>query len=241
MATIAELKRELRATADPRVAEFVQGYFKTEKGQYAEGDRFLGIRVPALRRVAKLGQDVPITSLLPLLRSTWHEERLLALVILANAHRKAEAKKQVAIHRLYLANTRYINNWDLVDSSAQEIVGPHVDPARPDLLVKLAKSDSLWERRIAMIATQYWIRRGELRPTFRIATLLLRDGHDLIHKAAGWMLREAGQKNRKSLEQFLTRHASTMPRTMLRYALERLPPHIRRRFMALGRPVRSAR
>lgn len=169
--------------------------------------------------------------LLPLLRSKWHEERLLALILLAEGHERADEKTQRAILRLYLANTRHINNWDLVDTSAPAIVGPHVDPRRPVLLERLARSTSLWERRIAMLATLHWIRQGETKVAFRIATMLLADKHDLIHKAAGWMLREAGQRDQASLELFLTKNGQKMPRTMLRYAIERFPPAVRQRYL----------
>ena len=238
--TVAALRRLLRTHADPADGEFLQRFFKTGKGEYAEGDRFLGVRVPDMRAVARAGRGLPVAKVLPLLRSKWHEERLLALLLLVDAHLRAEEPEQRKILRVYLANTRYINNWDLVDSSAPEIVGPHADPLRPTLLVKLAKSKMLWERRIAIVATHYLIRRKkELRPTFLIAGMLLDDRHDLIHKAAGWMLREAGKVDRAALERFLARHAAMMPRTMLRYALERLPSADRSRYMALGRPAKA--
>jgi 3-methyladenine DNA glycosylase AlkD len=232
MATISELKKALRVRSRPADALFLQRFFRTGKGQYAEGDRFLGVRVPATRAVARMGRDVPHAKLIPLLRSKWHEERLLALIMLAEAHARGDEKVKEAILRAYLANTRHINNWDLVDSSAAEIVGPHVDPDSPVLLERLARSQSLWERRIAMVATQYWIRKGETGPAFRIAEMLLTDTHDLIHKAAGWMLREAGDKDPAALKRFLAEHGPAMPRTMLRYAIEHFPPDVRKRYLA---------
>ncbi|MGI9075897.1 MAG: DNA alkylation repair protein [Gemmatimonadaceae bacterium] len=229
---IAELRRALRALANKDDAQFLQRFFKTGPGQYAEGDRFLGVRVPATRAVARAGRGIPHAKLLPLLRSRWHEERLLALILLTEAHARSDEKTRQSILREYLANTRYVNNWDLVDTSAPGIVGPHVDPQRPALLERLARSPSLWERRIAIVATLHLIRLGELDATFSIATLLRDDKHDLIHKATGWMLREAGKKDRAALERFLAQHCRTMPRTMLRYAIELFPATVRKRYLA---------
>ena len=236
MATITTLKRELRERSSPADAKFLQRFFKTGPGQYAEGDRFLGVRVPATRAVARSGRDIPPTRLMPLLRSEWHEERLLGLILLAAAHDAADETTQRQILRIYLANTRHINNWDLVDTSAPSIVGPHIDPRRPVLLERLARSKSLWERRIAMLATLHWIRKGQTAVAFRIATLLLGDKHDLIHKAAGWMLREAGQRDQLALERFLARNGPRMPRTMLRYAIERFSKAVRQRYLRGLRP-----
>ncbi|MBC7790339.1 MAG: DNA alkylation repair protein [Anaerolineae bacterium] len=229
---IAELRRSLRLHASQTDARFLQRFFKTGPGQNAEGDRFLGVRVPATRAVARTGRGMPFGKLSALLRSKWHEERLLALIMLGDAHSKADEATREAILRMYLENTAHINNWDLVDTSAPGIVGPHIDPARPLLLQRLARSRDLWERRIAIVATLHWIRLAELRPTFKIATMLVDDSHDLIHKATGWMLREAGKQDREALEGFLRLHCRTMPRTMLRYAIERFPPSVRKRYLA---------
>lgn len=205
---------------------------KTGPGQYAEGDRFLGVRVPDVRRIAREFRALSLDGARALLASKWHEERLLALVILTMQFAKASDSERKAIYNLYLASTDRINNWDLVDVSAPQIVGAYLLDRDRRPLYRLAKSKSLWERRIAILATQHFIRRGELDPTFAIAELLLRDRHDLIHKAVGWMLREAGLRDRSRLELFLDVHAPAMPRTMLRYSIERLPNDLRRRYMA---------
>ena len=229
---VAELRRSLRAQSNATDAQFLQRFFKTGPGQYAEGDRFLGVRVPATRAVARSGRGIPYAKLGVLLRSRWHEERLLALILLDEAHSRGDESTRRAILRMYLDNTGYVNNWDLVDTSAPGIVGPHVDPEHPLLLEKLARSADLGERRIAIVATLHWIRLGELGLTFRIATMLLQDTHDLIHKATGWMLREAGKQDRIALERFLSKHCRSMPRTMLRYAIERFPAKMRKRYLA---------
>jgi 3-methyladenine DNA glycosylase AlkD len=181
---------------------------------------------------------MPRADLLALLRSKWHEERLLALLVMVELHRRGDAPLRAAILHTYLAHARCVNNWDLVDLSAPRIVGPHVDPARPALLEKLARSPSLWERRIAMLATFHWIAAGDPRPALRIARMLRDDPHDLIHKAVGWGLREVGKRDRAREEAWLDRHCARMPRTMLRYAIERLPPA--RRAYWLARPRISA-
>jgi 3-methyladenine DNA glycosylase AlkD len=237
---LAAARRALRATASATDARFLQGYFRTGPGEYGAGDRFLGVRVPAVRAVARAHRALPRKAVAALLRSRWHEERLLALLILVEQHRHGDGEARAAIRDLYLANTRHINNWDLVDSSAPAIVGPHVDPARPRLAERLAASNSLWERRIAMLATFHWIKQGDVRPALRIARLLRDDPHDLIHKAVGWGLREVGLRDRAAEEAFLGEHAAIMPRTMLRYALERLPP-ARRAFYMRREGVTRAR
>jgi len=221
----------VRALADPEDARFLQGFFKTGRGEYGEGDRFIGVRVPALRALARVLRGMPLSDTAELLRSPVHEERLLALIVLveayARADTRADARAQVAIFRLYLAHTRYINNWDLVDTSAPQIVGRHLEHRSRRILTRLARSSSLWERRIAIVSTFYFIRQDDHAEAIRIATMLLGDAHDLIHKATGWMLREAGKRDPGTLRAFLDRHAAVMPRTMLRYAIERLPTRIR--------------
>jgi 3-methyladenine DNA glycosylase AlkD len=229
--TISEVKRELQALADPRDAVHLQRFFKTGEGEYGAGDRFLGIRVPRLRTLARRFRALPHEHVLILLRSPWHEQRLLALLLLVEHYRRGTEAEREAIHRAYLANTRYINNWDLVDSSAEHIVGAHLDPGRRDLLEQLAGSESVWERRIAMLATFHWIKQGEFRPALRVARLLVNDEHDLIHKAVGWMLREVGKRDLGVEEGFLREHCRTMPRTALRYAIERMPEARRRKYL----------
>ena len=208
-----------------------QRYFKTGPGQYAEGDRFIGLSVPILRALAREYHQLTLRELTTLLTSPWHEERLIALLILVRQYQKGSDAERDAIHALYLGHTKYINNWDLVDVSAEHIVGPHLTGSRRSLLTKLAKSESLWERRIAMLATFHYIKRGEFTDALRVAELLLDDEHDLIHKAVGWMLREIGNKDMAAEEAFLRKHAKHMPRTALRYAIERFPKGLRREYM----------
>jgi 3-methyladenine DNA glycosylase AlkD len=221
----------LRQLADPEDARFLQRYFRTGPGEYGEGDRFLGIRVPVLRRLVREYRGLPLDAATELLRSPWHEARLLALLLLADAYARGTAEAREAVYRTYLAHTGYVDNWDLVDSSAPQIVGAHLEAGDRGVLERLAKSESLWERRIAILATQHFIRRGDCGTTLRIAEMLVDDGHDLIHKAVGWMLREVGNRDRAAEEAFLRRHHRTMPRTMLRYAIEKFPPDLRRRYL----------
>lgn len=230
LADLAAVRSELARLADPERAVFLQRFFKTGPGEYAEGDRFLGIRVPQLRALAREARGLSTEAALELLRSPWHEERLFALILLVQQHRKAPAAERERIHREYLAHTRWINNWDLVDASAEHLVGGHLDADDADtvrLLERLAASDSVWERRIAMLATFHWIRRGRFDLALRVAEWLVQDEHDLIQKAVGWMLREVGKRDRREEEAFLARHCATMPRTMLRYAIEHFPPELR--------------
>lgn len=230
-ATLGSLRRELRAAADPDDAVNLQRFFKTGKGQYGEGDRFLGVRVPVLRRLSRGYRDLPAADAITLLRSRWHEERLLGLLLLVSRYRRGAAAERQAIFDLYLGHTGHVNNWDLVDASAAYIVGPHVEPGDASVLDGLARSASLWERRIAILATFHWIKRDEFRPALRVATILVGDRHDLIHKAVGWMLREIGQRDRATEVAFLRDHYTTMPRTMLRYAIEHFPERERRRYL----------
>jgi 3-methyladenine DNA glycosylase AlkD len=227
----AEIEARLHEMGDPEHARFMAGYFRTGPGEYGHGDRFIGIRVPALRALAREYRGVSIDAAAALLRSEWHEARLFALLLLADAYKRGGAETREAIYRLYLANTRYVNNWDLVDSSAPYIVGAHLEDRDRGVLDALARSESLWERRIAILATQHFIRRGDFSTTLRIAEVLVDDAHDLIHKAVGWMLREVGNRDRAAEESFLIRHHRTMPRTMLRYAIEKFPPDLRRRYL----------
>lgn len=229
---LAEARARLRELADHERARNLLRFFKTGPGEYGEGDRFLGIRVPDLRRVAREFRSMPLTDVRDLLASRWHEDRLLALVILVHRYERAADPDRSAIYRLYLASTRHINNWDLVDVSAGRIVGAHLISRGRAPLYRLAKSRSVWERRIAIMATQHFIAEDDFDDTLTIVQSLLGDPHDLIHKAGGWMLREIGKRDRAVLEGFLRRHASSMPRTMLRYAIERFPPALRRKYLA---------
>ena len=228
----AAIHRRMKARGKPARAKAAQWYFKTGPGEYAEGDRFLGLDVPTLRSLAREYQLLPMPTVATLLESRWHEERLLALLILVHQYATGTPATQRAIYRLYVGSTRYINNWDLVDSSAGQIVGAHIADRSRSPLVRLARSRDLWKRRIAMIATSHYIKDGDFRDTLRIAGLLVNDEHDLIHKAVGWMLREVGNRDRPAEESFLRAHAEHMPRTMLRYAVERFPAGLRRKYLA---------
>ena len=229
--TLTSLKREVRDLADQRVAKTNQWFFKTGPGDYGEGDHFLGLRIPALRALTKKYRALDYTDAVELLKSEWHEERVLALMLLVDKYDRGDDRQKDRVHRAYLKNTRRINNWDLVDVSAAHIVGAHLAASNIRLLVELAASKNLWERRIAIVATYHFIRQGEFRPTLRISELLLRDSHDLIHKAVGWMLREVGKRDRAVLDSFLMKHYARMPRTMLRYSIERHPEKLRKAYL----------
>ena len=230
--TVRAIHREMQALASPRQAAAAARYFKTAPGQYGEGDHFLGIRVPEVRRLAATHHELALRYVSTLLSSSWHEERLLALFIMVRQHARGAASHREAIHRLYMRRTKRVNNWDLVDSSAPQIVGAHLGKRARTELLRLARSPLLWERRIAVLATFDQIKRGEFADALGVAAVLLDDPHDLIHKAVGWMLREVGKRNRPAEEVFLRQHLKTMPRTMLRYAIERFPEKLRRRYLA---------
>lgn len=230
--TLTAVRRRLQEAGNPDDAVFLQRFFKTGPGQYGEGDQFLGIRVPMTRTLAREFADLPLSDIEKLLHDKWHEARVLALVLLTNQYARADAPERSKVYRIYLANTARINNWDLVDLSAPGIVGAHLETRSRAPLDTLAKSRSVWERRIAIVATYYFIRRDEFDDTLRIATTLLGDSHDLIHKAVGWMLREVGKRDERVLERFLDEHALAMPRTALRYSIERMSPAKRKRYMA---------
>jgi 3-methyladenine DNA glycosylase AlkD len=208
-------------------SEKAKRFFKTEPGSYAAHDQFLGIPVPTLRSIAREYKNLSLQDLQILIESPFNEERLLALFILVAQYQKGDADTKAACYDFYMHNLKQVNNWNLVDSSAHLILGTHLADDDKKLLITLAKSNILWERRIAMIATWYFIRQKDLSWTFKIARILLHDSHDLMHKAVGWMLREAGKKDAAQLIAFLDQHAATMPRTMLRYAIERLEPRLR--------------
>lgn len=229
--TAAVIVRELRKRANPETAAGLQRFFKTGKGEYAAGDQFLGIKVPESRVLAKAYAGLPAREIEKLLRSPFHEARLVALLIMVLRHQKGDPATRSELHRLYLANTQSVNNWDLVDLSAAQLVGAQLGPGEHALLTRLAKSPLLWERRIAVLATFHFIKRGYFHETLRIARILLHDRHDLIHKAVGWMLREVGNRERAVEEAFLGEHYREMPRTMLRYAIEKFPPALRARYM----------
>lgn len=232
MNTLSNLRERLQnsiklVTGKPPV------FFKTGAGQYSEHDQFMGISVPVLRRIAKDYYHLTLTDLAMLLQSSFNEERFLALVILIHQYQKADAMHKETVYQFYLTHLAQVNNWNLVDASAHLIIGAHLYPAEPQLLFNLAKSGILWERRIAIVATWYYIRNNHLEWTFKLASGLLKDPEDLMHKATGWMLREAGKKDEHQLIAFLNQHAEHMPRTMLRYAIEKFPESVRKDYLAV--------
>jgi len=231
-----QLSKDLRAAADPVKAAFFPRFFKAGPGQYAEGDKFLGVTVPNQRQIAKNYFSMPLNEVEILLQSEWHEERLTALFILVSKFNKGNEQEREGIYRFYLSHTKCVNNWDLVDSSSAYIVGPYLDsrPEKMKVLTKLAHSGSLWERRIAMLATFYYINKCKRADeALDIAEILLDDSHDLIQKAVGWMLREIGKRvDRQILINFLDQHYKTMPRTTLRYAIEHFDPKTRQKYLA---------
>jgi 3-methyladenine DNA glycosylase AlkD len=231
MPTLSTLRAELAALADPRQREILQGFFKIGPGQYAEGEVFLGIRLPVLRRLAERYRDLPPASALELLGDAVHEHRQLALLLLIRHYRAGNQE----IFARYLAHARQVNNWDLVDLSAPAIVGDYLLERPRDCLYRLAASDCLWERRIAIVATLAFVRRNHFADTLTLCESLLHDRHDLIHKACGWLLREVGKRDQPRLEAFLSRHAPAMPRVMLRYAIERLPETRRKAYLRMER------
>lgn len=234
--SLTELRNKLKRLASPARAKIFLRFFKTGPGEYGEGDQFLGITVPELRTTAKTFKDLAYSDVLTLLRSIWHEERLIALYFLIQRFEKGDEAEKTKIYQDYLANTKHINNWDLVDTSAAQIVGGYLNtqskPIIRETLQTLAGSSSLWERRIAIVTTLYWIRRKDHSETFTIARQLLIDKQDLIHKAIGWMLREVGKySGEEVLRGFLDEYGHQLPRTSLRYAIERLPPIARRNYL----------
>ena len=233
MNTLKDIHAEVRRLADPERAKNLQRFFKTGPGQYGEGDVFVGITVPVIRKLIRKYRDIPLGDLLKLLQSPVHEERLLALFILVEKCRRGDDATRKRIYGLYLKNTRVINNWDLVDLSAEHIVGAYLDGTDRAPLHRLARSNSLWERRIAILATFYDIKRGIPDHTLSLADVLLSDRHDLIHKAVGWMLREVGKRcSTDTLREFLRTRYRRMPRTMLRYAIERFPAEERAAYLS---------
>ena len=231
--SLAGARADLRALADPVRAKSVTAFFKTGRGEYGDGDVFIGIRVPDLRKIARARADLSLRDLAALLRSSIHEERLLALMLLVMQYERGDEAERQERFEFYLEHLAGVNNWDLVDASAAPIVGAQMLASRDRRpLPRLARSQVLWERRVAMVATHAFIRAGESETTFAIARLLLRDEHDLMHKAVGWMLREVGKRvSEPALRGFLETHAGMMPRTALRYAIERLPEAERKRWL----------
>lgn len=228
--TAAAVKREVSALRDPVRARFSQSFFRTGVGEYAEGDRMLGLTVPEQRKIARAFRDLPLEEIQKLLDSPFHEHRLVALLILVDQHQQGDATTKTELHRFYLRNVLRVNNWDLVDTSASTLVGEHIG-SNGKLLLELASSSNLWSRRIAIVSTFAELRDGRTALTFKVAKQLISDKHDLIHKAVGWLLREAGKRSPQELLQFLRANYDQLPRTTLRYAIERLDPIDRKRWL----------
>ncbi len=248
MTNLNKLRQRLRRRANPKRALVLKSFFKTGPGEYGEGDVFIGIDVPTLRSIAKRFACLKLPDLAALLASNIHEERLIALLILVNQYQKAPETQKKKIFNFYLRNLKFVNNWDLVDLTAPHLAGHYLCEIRArhsstgsesratsrdalPLLTRLARSKNLWERRVSIVSTLYFIRKGDSAHVRRIAKMLLNDSHDLIHKAAGWMLREMGKRDQSVLEKFLGKHAHQMPRTMLRYAIERFPENKRKKYL----------
>jgi len=228
---LESLKKELQELADEKQAEILQRFFKTGKGEYGEGDIFLGIKVPVQRNVAKKYSGLSLPKIQELLKSKIHEHRLIGLIILTEKYKKNGEEEKANIFNFYLKNTKNINNWDLVDVTAPGIVGHFLSDKKKNILYDLARSNNLWERRIAIVSTFDFIRQQEFEDTLALSEILLDDKHDLIHKAVGWMLREVGKKDETVLEAFLKQHYKVMPRTMLRYAIEKFEEEKRKKYL----------
>ena len=225
------IQSELKALANKKNAEVARRFFKTGPGEYGEGDIFLGIRVPVLRKLAKNFRTISIEEAGQLLKSPIHEERLLSLFILIHIYSGGEGPVKRKVYDLYLKNTEFINNWDLVDSSAEHIAGNYLLNKKKNPIYRLARSENLWERRISIMSTFCFIKHGQYSETLKIGKILLNDKEDLIHKAVGWMLREVGKRNLPLEEEFLKENYKDMPRTMLRYAIEKFPESKRQRYL----------
>jgi len=221
--SLTEIRKAISKQKNPTQALVLQRFFKTGKGEYGEGDIFYGIKVPEQRTIAKQFKDLTFDDLKELIKSRVHEERLIAAFILVDQYKRGDEKKKKIIFDFYLKNRKGINNWDLVDLSAPKIVGAYLIDKEKELLYKFANSNDLWEKRISIISTQAFIREHFFEDTLNISKILLDDKHDLIHKAVGWMLREIGNRDLETEEEFLKKHYKTMPRTMLRYAIEKFP------------------
>ena len=228
---IESLKKDLKKKSSKSKAKVMQNFFKTNPGEYAEGDVFLGVSVPETRKIAKKYSDLDIFSIQDLLNSKIHEERLLALLILVNNYQKSGEEQKYKILQFYLQNAKQINNWDLVDLTADKILGHYLQDKPKDILYQLASSNSLWEKRIAIISTFHFVKNNQFQDTLQISEILLNDKHDLIHKAVGWMLREIGKRSLPTLEAFLKQNLKEMPRTALRYAIEKFSENKRQKYL----------
>ena len=228
---LKNLRKVIRDSANEKHANTMQWFFKTGKGEYGEGDKFVGIKVPVQRKIAKKFLDLENEDLKILLNSKIHEERLIALLILVDKYQTVNEKGKEKVYKFYLKNSNKINNWDLVDLSAPKIIGEHLLKNDKQILFKFARSKNLWERRIAIISTYTFIKNKQYKTTLQISDILLNDDHDLIQKAVGWMLREVGKQDLKTLENFLKPRYNKMPRTMLRYSIEKFPEKKRKKYL----------
>lgn len=231
MPAINDLKKELKSLANPQKAALFMRFFKTGKGEYGYGDKFFGLTVPQQRELSVKYKDIETDDIFSLLKDPVHECRLTALLILVDKYRSSGKRDREKIAKLYLKNARFVNNWDLVDTSAHVILGDYFLDKPRNILFKLAASENLWERRIAVLTTYNFIRNNDFDDAIKLYTMLLNDKHDLMHKAVGWMLREAGKRNINVLISFLDKHCTIMPRTMLRYSIEKLPEKIRKEYL----------
>lgn len=229
--TANKIQQQLDALATPEKKAFLPYFFKTGKGQYGEGDKFLGVVVPDVRKVAKEYKALSFSELEQLLKSEYHECRLCALLILIEQFKKSKDTDREKIYEFYLANSRYVNNWDLVDLSCYHIVGEHLLDKDRSRLYELADSPLLWDQRIAVVSTMAFIRKNDFKDILSLSERLLDHKHDLMHKACGWMLREAGKRDEEILKSFLDKHHKVMPRTMLRYSIEKLTKEERAHYM----------
>jgi DNA alkylation repair enzyme len=218
------ITNKLQALSDAEKREIFPKFFKAGKGEYGEGDRFLGVTVPNIRAIAKLHKDISIEEIRELLQSEWHEVRLCALIIMVEKSKKKDEALRKELFNLYLSQTKRINNWDLVDLSCRFIIGEYLLDKSRDILYHLAQSPLLWDNRIAIVSTYAFIRKGQLEDTYALSDLMMHHPHDLMHKAIGWMLREAGKRDSERLYDYVMSHRADMPRTMLRYAIEKFSP-----------------
>ena len=218
------ITNKLQALSDAEKREIFPKFFKAGKGEYGEGDRFLGVTVPNIRAIAKLHKDISIEEIRELIQSEWHEVRLCALIIMVEKSKKKDEALRKELFNLYLSQTKRINNWDLVDLSCRFIIGEYLLDKSRDILYHLAQSPLLWDNRIAIVSTYAFIRKGQLEDTYALSDLMMHHPHDLMHKAIGWMLREAGKRNPERLYDYVMSHRADMPRTMLRYAIEKFSP-----------------
>lgn len=230
---MSKLELEVKKFANKKIAEHSQGFFKTGKGEYGEGDKFLGVRVPKLREIAKNNFDCSLSDIKKALKSKFHEVRLCAFILLVNQYTKTkdEATKE-KLYKCYIDHFKYLNNWDLVDVTCSKIIGPHLQSNRKQLYV-WAKSKNLWIKRVSIISTFHYIRQADLEDAYKLSKIHLNDEHDLMHKAVGWVLREAGKRDMKRLEKFIIDNYKKMPRTMLRYAIEKFPEAKRKKILKM--------